>query len=122
MRWTLLLMLVITLFGCQQQTGPSAKDIFDLRSKCGAFADKWAKDIPVGEWGAHYDPKSNRCFLENNVGGKDVSLYDPQSHKLLASCTGRGNSPRRIRARCAAAPMSRALLRIEVAQPLAGRV
>jgi hypothetical protein len=82
------LMGFAALAACQpQQKGLTAKELFELRSECGAYVSKWEADIPTGEWGAHYDPKSNRCFLENISQGTDFRLYDPQSNALLAMCT-----------------------------------
>jgi len=81
---------------------PSATEIFNLRSRCFALGDELLrgnKVIPplAQEQTSHYDPKTNRCYVEvlvhkpisdpNKMKWTDYSfdgVYDGQTRELLA--------------------------------------
>jgi len=92
-----------------QQSGPTQKELFELRSQCAAFADAALKEnrkqfeggqVPNAatwiDYKSHYDAARNRCFLRgtmlasipNQATGNywGISLYDAQTHELLAIC------------------------------------
>jgi hypothetical protein len=76
---------------------PSATEIFNLRSKCAELGEKIINGNTIGialdqEQFSHYDPKSNRCYVELSVHTADVAhldyavryLYDGQTGEMLA--------------------------------------
>jgi hypothetical protein len=94
---TIWIVLLLALVGCQQKEREetlSAKDLFELRSKCTALAGKWNKQQEAeGSYSAvtsHYDAKANRCLIRAETPhsfGSEVTLTDAQSNVVLASCT-----------------------------------
>jgi hypothetical protein len=91
------IVLLLALIGCQQkekELSLSAKDLFELRSKCKGLADKWEKEQETeGSYSvviSHYDVKANRCLIRAETPhsfGSEVTLTDAQSNVVLASCT-----------------------------------
>jgi hypothetical protein len=108
-------MLVCTI-GCENRTAqsaaptptprlfalPTAGEVFNLRSKCAELADKILENNFVGsaltqEILSHYNPETNRCYVELDVHAADLSqyakhpisryLYDGQTKDLLVSAT-----------------------------------
>ncbi len=92
-----LLLTTIALSACHP-SGPTQKEIFELRSLCGALADRSAKEANeqspamVSTYRGHYDPKANRCvekvqaFFPSTPGIQQDLLLDAQSHAVLAKC------------------------------------
>jgi hypothetical protein len=92
-----LLLTTIAMSACQPG-GPKQKEVFELRSMCGALADRSAKEANeqspgiVYTYRGHYDPQTNRCvekvhdFFPSTPGVQQDFLLDAQSHALLAKC------------------------------------
>lgn len=104
--------LSVLLFfsGCQKSSAPipaanepsfrspTATEVFDLRSKCAEFGEKIMKNTVVGDARkedqlSHYDPKTNRCYVQLTIWNADLSkgddyfqryLYDGQTGQVLA--------------------------------------
>ncbi|WP_243287476.1 hypothetical protein [Geothrix terrae] len=80
----------------ESQRPPSATEVFHLRTECGEFGVRLLNENFVGRaltqsQVSHYDPKTNRCFVELTVQSADLSgkfmasyLYDGQTKELLA--------------------------------------
>ena len=112
MRILLILIFFVTLafVGCQKSTVPSetvtdmtnktptATEIFNLRSKCAELGEEIMRRNRV-EPGmtqdnvSHYDPKTNRCYVELDINMADQTkfedhharyLYDGQTGEILA--------------------------------------
>jgi hypothetical protein len=107
---TLLLFAALSLSGCRQGSTtktvvdepvfkkPTATEIFNLRSKCADFGQKIKNGnvVKVGltqDQVSHYDPKTNRCFVELTVTTADLMhigdylaryCYDGQTGEILA--------------------------------------
>jgi hypothetical protein len=79
---------------------PTATEAFNLRTKCAELGDEILRRHPVQppfiqEQTSHYDPKTNRCYVDLLVTNMDQELksgdyiaeavYDGQSRELLAS-------------------------------------
>jgi hypothetical protein len=81
--------------------GPSATEVFHLRTECGALGEKIQNEQrqPFSDslsytksYTAHYDPEANRCFVridavsvtKDHAVVIDATLYDAQSHAVLA--------------------------------------
>jgi hypothetical protein len=79
---------------------PTATEVFHLRSECATLGEKILEDNPVGSalsqsQVSHYDPQTNRCYVELTVQTADIHtpvsdylgrryLYDGQTRELLA--------------------------------------
>ncbi len=107
---TVSLFVLLMLSGCQQPSmpkavaeetvfrRPTATEIFNLRSKCAEFGEKIMNENIIGialaqEQVSHYDPKSNRCYVELTVHTADLAhfddylaryCYDKQTGEILA--------------------------------------
>lgn len=82
-------------------TLPTASEVFELRSKCAALGDKMMSENVIDpalaqEVNSHYNPSTNRCYVELDVHNADLSapkyklskfLYDGQTSELLATLT-----------------------------------
>jgi hypothetical protein len=80
------------------QRQPTAKELFELRSKCVALGEKILKNNVVGSaltqsQVSHYDTKTGRCYVELTVQNADLSkpmtiysryLIDGQTEEQLA--------------------------------------
>src|ERR1700730_17603927 len=78
-------------FGCQKPStpiqnqtvaqAPTATEVFNLRNKCAELGEKIIDgNQPLGsalrqEQVSHYDPKTNRCYVELNVHMADLTKY-----------------------------------------------
>jgi hypothetical protein len=112
MKITLLLTMLMWFPGCQKPPTlnpaadesfgkPTATEVFNLRSKCAEFGDKIMSRNTIGsalaqDQVSHYDPKTNRCYVELDVHMADLSkwddyrsryLYDGQTGEMLAWAT-----------------------------------
>lgn len=105
--------LVISSFGCNQAPSqnnpgkdikadrpvsqlPTATEVFHLRGECAKCGEQIMAGSPTGSnltqgETAHYDPESNRCYVQSIVQSADLSgkyyatyLYDGQTKELLA--------------------------------------
>jgi hypothetical protein len=78
---------------------PSATEVFHLRSLCAKLGDQLFDETAIGsaltkDQLSHYDPKSNRCYVEltvQKISPKDAndnyvnrSIYDGQTKEILA--------------------------------------
>ena len=76
---------------------PSASEVFHLRSECARLAEKMLENNVVGtaltqSQVSHYNPQTNRCYVELSVQTANLShleyssdtLYDGQTGELLA--------------------------------------
>ena len=77
---------------------PSATEVFNLRSRCAEFGRKIMSDNTIGvalsqDQISHYEPKSNRCYIELTVHMADLAhfddhfsryLFDGQTEEMLA--------------------------------------
>lgn len=103
------LSLVLFFFsGCQRPSAPAddpsfhaptATEVFNLRSKCAELGQKVMDNNVVGialtqDQVSHYDPKTNRCYVELTVQTADLSkagdyfqqyFFDGQTGEMLAS-------------------------------------
>jgi hypothetical protein len=85
--------VIVILSGCQQTSTPkpavdepafrkpTATEIFNLRSKCAEFGEKIMNENIIGialaqEQVSHYDPKSNRCYVELTVHTADMTKHE----------------------------------------------
>ena len=105
------LSFVVGFWGCQKSPtvpkdavgetiykAPTATEVFNLRSKCAELGEKILDGNIIGsalaqEHVSHYDPKTNRCYVELDVHMADLSkwddyrsrnLYDGQTGEILA--------------------------------------
>jgi len=103
---------VLLLFsGCQKSSAPippvdgptfrspTATEVFNLRSKCAELGEKILKTTVVGEalkkeQVSHYEPKTNRCYVQLTVWNPDLTkgedyfqqyLLDWQNGQVLAA-------------------------------------
>ena len=105
--------LSVLLFfcGCQKSSAPApisgghsfqaptATEVFNLRSKCAELGEKIMKNTAVGDTLtkdqiSHYDPKTNRCYVQLTIWNPKLgkaddyfqqSLIDGQTGQVLAS-------------------------------------
>jgi hypothetical protein len=86
----------------QQRTHqlPTATEVFNLRSKCAALGERILEDNTIGialtqSQITHYEPRTNRCYVELTIQTADLSkpigqhyhnrvLYDGQTKEMLA--------------------------------------
>jgi hypothetical protein len=95
---TVALLLSTNTWSASSPDGPTQKEVFELRSLCGALADRDekaenAKSTGILYWyRGHYDPQTNRCVekihavFPSTPGVQQDFLLDAQSHALLAKC------------------------------------
>jgi hypothetical protein len=102
---------IVLLSGCQRESPPksssdeslfrkpTATEVFNLRTKCAELGQKILKGHLTGppfkqDQVSHYNPKTNRCYVELSEGLADPGkyldnysrfLYDGQTGELLAS-------------------------------------
>ena len=107
---TVSLFVLAVLSGCQKSPTsnpvvdepsfrkPTAAEVFNLRTKCAELGEKILNGNIIGialtqEQVSHYDPKSNRCYVELTVQMADLtkvndyfsrSVYDGQTGEMLA--------------------------------------
>lgn len=60
---------------------PTATEVFQLRSACAALGQKILDENVVGsaltqEQLSHYNPRTNRCYVELTVHAADLTKYD----------------------------------------------
>jgi hypothetical protein len=76
---------------------PTATEVFNLRSKCTALGEKIMEENLIGSaltqsQVSHYNPQTNRCYVELTVQTADLqkanyysrSLFDGQTKEMLA--------------------------------------
>ena len=78
---------------------PTATEVFNLRSKCAELGEKMMKNAVTGDeltknQVSHYDPKTNRCYVQLTIWNANPAkgdeyyhqdLYDGQTGQLLAA-------------------------------------
>jgi hypothetical protein len=78
---------------------PTATEVFNLRSKCAELGEKIMKNIVISEalkkdQLSHYEPKTNRCYVQLTVSNADLAkgddyfqqyLFDGQTGQVLAA-------------------------------------
>ena len=109
--------VLLFLSGCKQSSehispvdvpsfrSPTATEVFDLRSKCAERGEKIMKDTAISsalkkDQVSHYEPKTNRCYVQLTVWSGDLakgsehfqqSLFDGQTgQELAAICREKG--------------------------------
>ncbi|SRR6266404_3155466 len=97
--WRALVLSVLFVSeGLAEAKPPSPYDLFNLRTACSGLGDKLLEKLPSRKGiektqSAHYNPKTNRCYVEAFFNSKDMAmpgfifervLYDGQSTELLA--------------------------------------
>ena len=84
-----------------QALRPTASEVFKLRSECAVLGENLRENNVIGsalvqDAISHYDPNTNRCYIEITVHTADLGannpyhatyLYDGQTRELLASLT-----------------------------------
>jgi hypothetical protein len=84
-----------------QTLRPTASEVFKLRSDCAVLGDQLLEANIIGralthDAVSHYDPNTNRCYIEITVMPADLNtpnpphsvyLYDGQTREMLASAT-----------------------------------
>jgi hypothetical protein len=81
---------------------PTATEVFHLRSECAALGRRILDRSLVGSTDtqsqvSHYDPKSNRCYVQLTVNGhgqtfnETIYLLDGQTEEMLAALHHLGN-------------------------------
>lgn len=102
--------VILFILGCQKSSAPvspenvpsfrspTATEVFNLRSKCAELGEKIMKNTVTGDeltknQVSHYDPKTNRCYVQLTVWNAKLGkgdeyfqeyLYDGQTGQLLA--------------------------------------
>lgn len=96
----LLFAVHVLLFGCQKPSAPkpvvndpafrtpTATEVFNLRSKCAELGKKTLEQniiVPTlaQEQVSHYDPKTNRCYVELDVHMADLTKYEDSYARYL---------------------------------------
>jgi hypothetical protein len=78
---------------------PTATEVFNLRSKCAELGEKIMKNTAISEAMkkdqlSHYEPKTNRCYVQLTVWNADLAkgddyfqqyLFDGQTGQVLAA-------------------------------------
>jgi hypothetical protein len=78
---------------------PTATEVFNLRSKCAELGEKILKNTVIGDalkkdQLSHYEPKTNRCYVQLTVWNADLAqrdeyfqqyLFDGQTGQVLAA-------------------------------------
>jgi hypothetical protein len=107
------IVLLLLLIGCHTASKPrveadtpvqklrTSTEVFELRSKCAAFGEKILNEHFIGSalsqsQTSHYNPKTNRCYVELTVQTADTtkpldnfsrSLFDGQTGEVLTRAT-----------------------------------
>jgi len=74
--------------------GPTATEVFNLRSKCAELGEKILKNTVIGDAQkkdqiTHYEPKTNRCYVQLTVWNANPAKGDEYFHQdLLDGQTG----------------------------------
>jgi len=104
------LLVSILIAGCQKPAAPpvptdvqafqkpTATEIFNLRSTCAGLGEKVLRENIIGisltqDEVSHYDPKTNRCYVELTVQDAEIGkgdyfsqyLFDGQTDDMLAT-------------------------------------
>ena len=105
------LSVLLIFSGCQKSSAPippvdapafrspTATEVFNLRSKCADLGEKILKTTVIGEalkkeQVSHYEPKTNRCYVQLTVWNPDLAkgedyfqqyLLDGQNGQVLAA-------------------------------------
>ncbi len=88
----------MSLAGAQTNQPPTATEIFNLRSLCTSLGEKLLQENALEpdfahQQTSHYQPRTNRCYVEINVHSANIIspdyqltryLYDGQTKELLA--------------------------------------
>lgn len=99
------LSLLLVFSGCQKSSAPippvdapsfrspTASEVFNLRSKCAELGDKILKNTDIADalkkdQVSHYEPKTNRCYVQLTVWNPDLSKSDYFQESLLDGQTG----------------------------------
>lgn len=101
---TIVILCSMSLFTCRQKVPddaasrqPTAAEIFTLRTKCTELGDKIFENNLIGSaltqsQVSHYNPNTNRCYVELDVSTVDLTkvggyhtrtLYDGQTREML---------------------------------------
>jgi hypothetical protein len=94
--------LSVLLFfsGCQKSSAPvppvdapsvrspTATEVFNLRSKCAELGEKIMKNTVIGDalkkdQVSHYEPKTNRCYVQLTVSNADPTKGDEHFQQYL---------------------------------------
>lgn len=105
------LSVLLFLSGCQKSSAPippvdtpsfrspTATEVFNLRSKCAELGEKILKNTVIGDalkkdQLSHYEPKTNRCYVQLTIRNADLTkgddyfqqyLFDGQTGQVLAA-------------------------------------
>jgi hypothetical protein len=108
---SLALFVLLSFFGCQKSSaptpaadassvrGPTATEVFNLRSKCADLGEKIMKDTVIADalkknQISHYEPRTNRCYVQLTIWNDNLAkgddyfqqyLYDGQTGQVLAA-------------------------------------
>lgn len=111
MRLFALSVLLLFFSGCQKSStpnspvdapsfrAPTATEVFDLRSKCAELGEKIMKNTIAGDelkkdQLSHYEPKTNRCYVQLTIWNANPAkrdehfqqyLFDGQTRQVLAA-------------------------------------
>ena len=101
-RRTVSLLLILVSLPCvsgsqaaeRVQQPPSATEVFHLRSLCAKLGEQLFEETFIGsaltkDQVSHYDPKSNRCYVELTV--QKISPKDANDHYVNRSAYERAN-------------------------------
>ena len=103
--------VLLFFVGCQKSSAPippvdapsfrspTATEVFNLRSKCAELGEKIMKNTVIGDGltkdqVSHYEPKTNRCYVQLTVRNANVAkedeyfqqyLFDGQTGQVLAA-------------------------------------
>ncbi len=101
--WPTAMLGAIALTGCQSAREDNPQQLFEMRSKCAAFATQIEKDYRADPknksadtiaFTNHYDPNSHRCYVEQSgvfdAGGNNLvqirNVIDGQEKRTLVGC------------------------------------
>ena len=67
---------------------PTATEVFNLRSKCAELGEKIMKNAVIGDalkkdQVSHYEPKTNRCYVQLTVSNADPTKGDEHFQQYL---------------------------------------
>ena len=99
------LSLLLVFSGCQKSSAPippveapsfrspTATEVFNLRSKCAELGDRILKQTDIADTlkkdqVSHYEPKTNRCYVQLTVWNPNPSKGDYFQQSLLDGQTG----------------------------------
>jgi hypothetical protein len=74
--------------GTPSLRGPTATEVFNLRSKCAELGEKILKNTVVADalkkdQLSHYEPKTNRCYVQLTVWNANLNKGDEYFHQYL---------------------------------------